>query len=271
MKKIPRQWVCDKCGADQTEFTTSPTPTIKIEDEWVSRSLYKLIERVNSKGYVIGPRSLQQALAHLLRSHNLTPQAFSEKINISVDPIKEICTNNMRPYFPYLADLCYRINIPIDQFIFDSDLLSSPELWHGFSKPRYVSTTHISEKDKAVLSNELKRLISENPSPPIAVSHLSNKLGISYEIIRYHFPDEYAELKRRRAKWDALRLQDGKHLRLQNLMTGVIDLTNLGIFPSDKKLKEFDYLIASDFRREDILMMVRSFQEYYQFLKNEYN
>jgi len=270
IKKIPRQWICDKCGADQTESTDPAVPTNRNENEWIARSLYKLIERVNGKGYVIQARSLQQALRQILKSHNLTPMEFAEKLNISVDPIKEICVNNMRPYFPYLADLCYRINIPIDQFIFDSDLLSSPELWHGFSKPRYVSTTHISDRDKQSLLNHLKKILLENPMPPVAVSHLARKLNIDYNVIRYHFPDEYSELKRRYLKWDAQRLKDNKHLRMMKLINGVTDLVRLGIFPSDKKLKDFGFLIASDLRREDILSMTRAFQEYYQFLNSDY-
>lgn len=269
IKKIPRQWICDKCGFDQIDVEDSE-PAIKIESEWIALSIYKLVQRVNAMGYVVGPKSLQQALVHLLKSHNLTPHSFAEKISISADPIRNICIDNARPYFPYLADLCFRINIPIDQLIFDSDLLSSPELWHGFSKPRYVATTHITDKNKAILRGEIARIICEKPTPPVAISHLAQKMNIDYNVIRYHFPDEYAEIKRRYLKWDAYRLKDGKIQRMTKLINGVQDLVNLGIFPSDKKLKSFGHLIASDLRREDILNMVRGFQDYYQFLNNEY-
>lgn len=263
IKKLPYQWACDYCGFDQTELVDEP-PLAKYEDYWVSHSIFKLIERVNGKGFELREHSVRDSMTALLNHYNFDFKTFGEKLAVEPNTVERICKGG-RPYFPFLADICFRIDVPIDQFLFDSNLMSSPELWRAFSKPRYVCTSHITEDRKSDIRSKMLKELVQTISPPLAPSHFAKNMNINYDVLRYHFPKEYSQMRQRFMKWESEKINDERHVRLLRVINGVLDLVKRGISPSEINLVRYGHTIPSDLRRKELRPIIRELLEYYQF------
>jgi len=262
--KISRQWFCDNCGAD---LTTEPIDdrigNFKSEEGWVSHSLFNLIEKVYSNKLTISPPTISKALSHLLNTHKLNSSEFSERLNISKKMIDALLTENHRPYFPALLDMCYRLDIPPDQLLFSRDNLTDQGMWLNIDKQVFVQSSQITEKDRKKVFSALKRIIKENPIPPVRVSHIAKKYEIRYSALNYHFPNEYRILRKRWSDWEANDRRYIHTVRLENLCHAVLGLVKNGVYPSDRRLRDLGLVKPSDLRREDVISVLRTFQDIY--------
>lgn len=266
--KFPRQWVCDKCGEDLSKPDEKHiSENFTTQDAWVSHSIYRLIERVYSDQLVLDQSIVAKALKRLLQWSKLSQLEFCHKLNIEPKSIKNMLDPKRRPYFLALLDLCYRLDLPPDQFLLDKDILTSTELWRGLPKPVFTNKVNLDHKKKSFIRSELKKLIIDNPTPPVRVSHFSKKYEISYTCLQCNFPDEYRELRLRRTKWETNYRRNNHTNRLEHFVSAVFSLTRHGIYPSERKLRDLELVLPSDLRREEVKSLLKTFQEIYSYLQ----
>ncbi len=266
--KFPRQWICDKCGEDLSKPDEKHIPdNFTTKDAWVSHAIYRLIERVYSDELVLDQFIVAKAIRRLIQGSKLSQIEFCHKLNIESKSIKNMLDPKRRPYFLALLDLCYRLDIPPDQFLLDKDVLTSAELWRGLQKPAFTSKVNLNHKKKSHIRDELKKILADNPTPPIRVSHLAKKFDISYTCLQYNFPDEYRELRTRWTQWDKNYRKNNHTARLEHFASAVFSLTKHGIYPSERKLRDLELVLPSDLRREDVKCLLKTLQEIYSNLQ----
>lgn len=266
--KFPRQWICDKCGEDLSKPDEKHVPdSFTTKDAWVSNAIYRLIERVYSDELALDQFIVAKAIRRLIYGSKLSLTEFCHKLNIESKSIKNMLDPKRRPYFLAFLDLCYRLDLPPDQFLFDKDILTTTELWRTLPKPAFTSKVNLDHKKKSFIHNELLKLISDNPKPPIRVSHIAKKYEISHSILQYNFPNEYKELRKRWTQWERDYRRRNHTARLEHFVNAVFSLTRHDIYPSERKLRDLELVVPSDLRREDVKCLLRAFQEIYSDLQ----
>lgn len=262
--KFPRQWICDKCGEElfnqNSEFITESNQS---EDFWASHAIYQLIDRVYKHNLTINAKTVSLSIKRVLRSHSLSLNQFAEKLNINPRPLNDLVNETKRPFFPAFMDMCYRMDIPPDQFLFDKDILSSPDLWRSLDKPAFVMMMKLSDKNKKRILRGLSKEIENDPNPPVKVSEISKKHGVSYSSLAYNFPLEYQILRERYLDWEVKYRRSNHTDRLSNLCESVFRLVRHGIYPSDRKLRDLGYVKPSDLRRPEVKTLLRTMQQIY--------
>ncbi len=92
------------------------------------------------------------------------------------------------------------------------------------------------------------------------VSEISKSLGISFTCLNNNFPEEYALLKKRADEWrNHIRTKEGKQ-RIEVLTNNITEMTRLGIYPSDRKIRGFGYVRPSDLRNSKFVDVIRKLQ-----------
>ncbi|MBU3068264.1 TniQ family protein [Aestuariicella sp. G3-2] len=261
---FPRQWICDSCGHSLIEETPEKGSTeASPKDLWLTHSIYKLIERVWSEKTLLNSNQAKISILRLLESFSMTLQTFCERLNINPITISRFVDGGGRPYFPTLIDICYKLDIPLDNFLFDSDNLTAPENWRSSPCPHFYKSPKITEFRKKKIKESLNNVLTENPYPPINVSSLSCLHHISYNQLNYHFPEEYRMLRERYTAWEIEQREHRRSERLDNLTRSVLSLVKKDTYPSDRKLRDLKLVPASDLRRDDVKSLLRSLQKKY--------
>lgn len=264
----PRQWLCDHCGSSlYLGDNDGQVENFTQEEEWAAFAVFRLIERTHVEKRKIGATSVSRALTRLLKGHNLNSVELSHRLNIDHKVVDRLISGPSRPHFPVILDLCYRLDIPPDQFIFDLDNLTDIDIWRTLSKPAFIAVSRLSDRKKKALHRSLQKALIENPTPPVRVSHLAQKHGISYTAISAHFPREFSELRKRWVAWDRKQRRCSNTERLQNISDSVFSLVRHGVYPSERKLRDLGYVIASDLRREDVKQLLSTLQDIFVDLK----
>lgn len=260
----PRQWLCGKCGFTLSRNEDeSAIDNFTLEQAWGSHAIYCLIERVYSDRLIIEADCVSRSLRRVLITAKLTPVDFAARLNVSFKVVDTLLSGRAKPFFLALLDICYRMDIPIDQFLFDRDVLTSPDVWRNLAKPAFHASAHIAEKKRPQIRERLQHLLLENPTPPVRVSHLAAEFGISYTALAYNFRNEYRELRSRYLKWEQEQRSSSHADRLQNIIDAVFSLVRHGIYPSDRKLRDLKLVAPSDLRRDDVITILRAIQEVY--------
>lgn len=266
--KFPRQWICDKCGEDLSKPDENHIKeNFTDEDAWVSHAIYRLIERIYSDELVLDEFVVAKAVRRLMQWSKLSQLELCHKLNIEPKSLENMLNPNRRPYFLAFLDLCYRLDLPPDQFLFDRDILTSTELWRGLPKPTFTSKINLNPNEIKNIRSQLKKILNDNPIPPVRLSHLATKFGITYTRLQYNFPEEYRELRKRWTQWEKNFRRNNHAVRLECLVIAVLSLVRHGIYPSERKLRDLELVLPSDLRREDVKCLLRAFQEIYSDLQ----
>jgi len=263
---IPRQWVCVGCGHSlhKNYKARKEDEAFTPDEQWGAFALYKLVERVNANTFEVTSETVSKSLSRFLQSQKKTVGELAERLNVEVTSIERMLRPAGHPFFPALLDMCYRLDIPIDQFLFDQDLLTSPSNWRVLSRPRFVASSNVDAKKKKAVYRTLRKTIDKNENPPPKISDIARKHNIDYNVIQYNFPLEYAEIKRRYAKWDKEVRKNKVHDRIDRLVRGITELGRNNVYPSNRKLRDLGYLQPHDLRRDDVICILKAFQEVYR-------
>lgn len=267
---FPRQWLCDKCGEELTKSDSNfSANNFTAQDEWISHSLYHLLDRIYSQKLSVRQNQVQIAIKRFLRSFDLSAESFADRLNLDVNIVRRLLEGSSKPYFSTLLDLSYRLDIPLDQFLFDRDVLTSPDLWRNLPTPAFEAHSKLTSKQKKLILRQINRILKRNPCPPIRVSHFARKHNISHSTLYYNFPNEYRELRKRYSSWVMMERRTQHTQRLENLCGAIFSLVRQGVYPSDRKLRDLDILRQTDIRREDVQVILRAFQEIYSSYQTE--
>lgn len=133
----------------------------------------------------------------------------------------------------------------------------------------FAGICRIPDSKKQELRAALHQALEDNPKPPISISQLARRFGVSYSSINFNFPDEYHTLRKRFVEWEKCHRRSVQTDRLQNLTDNVFSLVRKGIYPSDRKLRDLSYVTPSDLRRNDIIATLRTLQDIYAELRTD--
>src|SRR5690606_25996989 len=122
-----------------------------FEQLWASMSIYSLVHCVYSQNLVIRTDTLKNAISNILTLTDLSLAEFCSRLNLDFRIFDRVVHRNGRPLFSVVLDLCHRIEIPLDQFLFDRDSLTSPELWKNIDKPVFQPQSRLSDKKKKAI------------------------------------------------------------------------------------------------------------------------
>lgn len=266
--KYPRQWICDRCCSDlHSSPTADDDAPIKPDEIWISQSIFNLIARIGKAKLWVDQSSSKNALHRICEASCITTTDLAHRLSIDSKFLKRMESGQSKPYFPALMDLCYRLDLPVDEFLFSSDNLIAPELWRDIPTPMFMSGLRIPDSKKQELRAALHQALEDNPKPPISISQLARRFGVSYSSINFNFPDEYHTLRKRFVEWEKCHRRSVQTDRLQNLTDNVFSLVRKGIYPSDRKLRDLGYVTPSDLRRDDIIATLRTLQDIYSELR----
>ena len=262
--RLPRHWVCDTCGSDLClPDATYAAENFSQKDEWVSHTIFCFIERIQKERLVIYQDSLQKALKRFLATHGLTTEQLAERLNVDDRILGRLVDKPARPLFPVVLDFCYRIDVPVDQFLFDRDNLTASEMWRNEATEQFFYSRRLTPPQKKRLAKELRSIVKENPMPPIRPSHFARKHNTTFSALNYNYPKEYELLRKRYTHWEKNSRRLGHLERVESLTEGVFGLVRQGIYPSDRRLRDLKLVLPSDLRREDVKVLLRTFQEIY--------
>lgn len=265
--RFPRQWICDQCGeklyAHDSAFKAEEFTN---EEAWKSMSLHNLIDRIQRERPEIPDDAVQKALKRILAGTHLNASQFTKKLDVDYAIINRMLLGH-NTLLPVILDLCYRMDIPIDQFLFDKDILSEPSHWRQLPRPKFSSHARMDKKHRTKVATSIKKMINENPNPPQRLSHIANKLNTTVDVIRYHFPDELKILSQRYSSWQRDENRNQHTERLEKLCAGIFSLARRGVYPSTRKLHDLELVIPSDLRREDVKTLLKPLQEIYSELE----
>jgi hypothetical protein len=154
------------------------------------------------------------------------------------------------------------VDIPPDQLLLDqNEPFTRPEIWRKRKSPHFVAMSKLSKKEKVKIGQYVKKLVKEQQEPPPFIVDVCRKLGITHNVLKYHFPDEYTLISKRAEEWrNYIRTQAGKE-RIDTITRGVMELSSLGIYPSDRKMIEYRYVRPSDLRRPEAIEVLRALQK----------
>lgn len=251
LPSIPRPWICCKCGYTLYEKTYRKASKSKYsnKDYWIASAVERFIEKTSIRALTIKPNSLTHALQGIVGSYSSgSYKVFSEQTQIHHRYLREWALNIRRPTFQMFMELCYRMDIPPDILLLDELPLTDPDNWRREGKPEIVIMKKLTKSRKDEIHNTLDNLIRSNPNPPISLSKIAKNLGVSCNIIRYHFPEQYKTIRSRFKAWQDSNRERIKKERLCRLYEGVQKLISMGIYPSERKLKEFDLILPSVLR-----------------------
>jgi transcriptional regulator with XRE-family HTH domain len=271
---LPRPWICQQCGYELFKKGVGYAASIKSRPNkkqiWYARSIEKLILRT-----CVNEEKIQESCTEKIIDELAVRYAFGSsielgsKLNIKARYLENWRTGKSRPTLLSLADLCYRLDIPLDQLLIDSDILTDPALWRELEFPHFIDFKKLSFDRKSEIKKSLQKIISSPPNIPPSVSEIASTFNISYTTLNSHFAKEYKILKKRALEWRTQRRVNNYEDRLQKLMKGIRELVKTGIYPSERQLRRYGYLTPSDLRRPEILSKLKELQSRHIYLMDD--
>ena len=262
--RLPMQWLCDHCGMELYKPDKKHIPeNFTSQDAWVSMAIYQLLNRMQRDSFQIYPDTFAQAISNVLKTSKMSLESFCSYLNLDLAIFRRIVEEKGRLFFPVALDLCYRLEIPPDQFLFDRDVLTAPEVWNCIPKTIFTGGARLSTQERKRIQRALRRLLKKNPIPPVRVAHFARSQNVSKSALSYNFPDEYRELSRRYSKWEKDKFRAGHTQRLENICEAAFALAKQGIFPSKTRLEKLGFAKKSHTAREDVTIILEAFQTIY--------
>ncbi|ACR13181.2 hypothetical protein TERTU_4150 [Teredinibacter turnerae T7901] len=264
---FPRLHVCDKCG--RVLFHDKPSSqdeNFTSHELWLSHAVYALIHKVTKNRIIITSDVVSNALTRILETQKITVLEFSKLVQCDTRMLRRLINKEKRPYLPSILDICYRLDIPPDKLFFDRDILTCSENWKTHPREKYIDMSKLTKRKRTDLLKALQSALTTSATIPIRVSHIASRFNIRTSTIRYNFPEEYSILTARRSAWEKTVWRNQHQARLEKLVEGIFSLARVGVYPSERKLRDLNYMLPSDLRREDVKHLLGAFQDVYKSL-----
>lgn len=264
---FPRQHICDRCGHNLYETTRkqeSLAESFTSEESWFSNAVYRLIKKFSSGHHHVSTKTVSRAFKRILNTTNLDVQEFAKKVHLTPRVVNGILDQSRRLYFPSFLDMCYRMDIPPDQFLFERDNLTDTENWRTHTQTEFVHMKKLSPRKLRVIYEEIEKALNSNIQPPPRLTHIASKHGTLASTVRYNFPKEAKALSKKYREWELKTKKDSYQALFERVTEGIFSLVRIGVYPSERKLKDLGYVKKNDLFREDVRHLLNTYQEIYK-------
>lgn len=146
-------------------------------------------------------------------------------------------------------ELLYRLDCPPDRFLLDPIEFLPQDIWRQrLKRPRYVTKNGYTQKQIQRMERTLNKVVHENRQPPPLITNIARRLKVRYCFMRWRFPNQYQVIAQRSTNYRAQNARKNFSDRLRRLQRGYRQLMARGIYPSQRALKAYGYLLPSELR-----------------------
>jgi hypothetical protein len=181
---------CSACGSWLGGSVTAPSPRT-YEDIWFTDASGWLLRRGQALSGPLtsdGLRNFFAGLFGVLGHGHVDP--FRVRLGLPADMLYRWRAGTSLPSVDMLLTFCARLNVE-PQVVLDGGAL--PDLsgvdgrgpWHFRAAPRAANTRLDCSAARKALQRALEMELSAAPS----LSQVADQLGVSYQLLRYHFPE----------------------------------------------------------------------------------
>lgn len=286
--KIKLHSECSKCGKTQKMIVPVsvsghcqscghplrlPTEQVTRSDDVSSESLWRLescleLLRFAQRGGEFCLATLKQNIVQLRNSEfGGSQRRMARELNMPADTLRGLLVRGHRPSFPRLLQLCYRLGIPPVQLFSRNgqlDLANRVEKpVRPYVRPPYLKQQQIDQKRRLLRS----MLASQDEFG--STTEVAKQLGINRNTMSSRMPAEYEELLSRVRKRLSREKRERDALRIDKIRRFCREMIELGVYPSDRKVKAHAGVKASEIRQPEIRAELRKAQdEYWQNCEN---
>lgn len=259
----PAASLCQHCWRDL--WKEAPQKKLINEnslDLSISRSMFTLIGRMPS----LCPEGLRKAFSSNIR--RLADELFdgsqyrlSKCIGLDVSQVRSWSKQSNRPSITSVINVSRRIGVPFDQLLTDSDNLIFPDKINPKTKVTRIQKTHISPEEFRRQHQFLQDVIDADTSPPQNLTDVASKLNCNYMTLSKRFPTESQVIRDRASAYRTRMRRQGQLRRLDRVIDAVEQLLKAGSTPSDRHLKQLDFIRPGDIRNplvREYLVRVRA-------------
>ena len=156
------------------------------------------------------------------------------------------------PTFHTLIELCYRLDLPPDQFLLYTDNIANPIDHRCLSKPTFARKRSRGARSSAEVGEKLRELLDNPWAGEPLLKDIAHKLGVTTSYLRYHFPDQVREIGRRRSDYRNAAEESRSRDRLSRVEDALRSAGSRGLYPSDRHLRMVSDLSIADLRDHEV-------------------
>lgn len=263
LPRIPRLSVCNSCGADlvqQMDRRRIRSYDPRSKEVWIASALASLIQCTCASGVTIDASAFKTALKTLaVRHFGGSLERLADACGMSRRMVRQWACGETKPYLSALMELAYRTQIPPAVMLLEGVGLAYPNSWTNEKRPTFVVRgKKLTGEELSEIRLELVRVIKSKTSEIITVKKFAKRVGTTYLVIRYHFPEEYQLLQKKGRLQDLRNRQTLRSNRIKQTIAAAHSLAERGVYPSDRALKGCAGIIASSLRRLEVKKAVRA-------------
>ncbi len=190
--RLPFLDLCDACG---NQLSAAYGENIAHADttgaaNWTARCMRDLVARSFEESE---PRACewQGKLVRLSQTHFEGKMYLMEDaLGVRRGQLRHWIHVGSKPSLELIADLCFRLDIPIGRFVFDSDELSDPTFWR---RPDATDFRHVvarlSGEEARTIRQYLIGLAANQERSPIDLKAVAKLFGVSVSLLKSRFPE----------------------------------------------------------------------------------
>jgi len=267
MSRLPSWYHCDSCHADMRVERRSNELTLTNSrpgewDMWIARSSSKLIERTCAAGY---------SLPHGLWYSRLAPicdylepaggdDMAARHLGVRKSLIRDWRRGRSYPSPGALWFVSYRLGVPPDVLLLDGDQLLESLTWTSGQFRDDTNCVTISRNDYNLMQERLEELVCRPLEQVPSISAAAGMLVITEKRLRQKFPELTETLKRRSKERCKIERVQRRVRRVQEVLQICLHLRSIGVYPSERKVRQHASVLPSDLRRDNVRAVLHAQQ-----------
>ena len=253
---LPVRRACNHCGSrlDVRQIAGRPKRVDLERELWMARAIESLVVMMPKLGGELFSaqvsRSGIRAVCEQLTEGDMVE--LEKRLGFKNRILQQWENGDRKPTFHTLMELCYRLDLPPDQFLLYTDNLANPIDERCSSRPRFARKKAWSERPPEVVATKLHALLGKPWDGEPLLKDVAKKLGVTTSYLRYHFPDQVRCIADMRANYrNAARESQGQE-RINRVENALRAADSCGLYPSDRHLRMVSDLSIGDLRVQEV-------------------
>lgn len=257
LPRLPFMDHCGECGAllcGEPVRSLSPTSS----QIWDSESTFELIATTHqSDGKIIMKGDLHRLVRELVgRLAGGSAAILAKLTDIERASIRGWSEGRTLPSLVQFVRFCRAVQCPPSALVTGHPLFIDPALIRPVNEGLLRAGRSRAANDFSELKKRLEALLEANKGQPISLREVARRLGRSVGILKFRYPETCRLIVARAA---AARSEEHRRLRVereQHLAEALEACARIGVYPSDRHLREVAGVRSSDLRRPGLRPLV---------------